>query len=56
MRLTEVLQEVRIMRFKEAYGGWQKSNLTRIEAAKLLSVCERSCHKILASQKGVFEL
>ncbi len=47
MRQTEVLQEVRIMRFKEAYGGWQKSNLTQIEAARLLGVCERTFRRYI---------
>ena len=42
MRRTQVLQEVRIMRFEEAYGGWQEGRLTQEEAARLLGVCERT--------------
>jgi len=42
MRRTQVLQEVRIMRFEEAYGGWQGGRLTQEEAARLLGVCERT--------------
>ena len=42
MRRTQVLQEVRIMRFGEAYGGWQEGRLTQEEAARLLGVCERT--------------
>lgn len=42
MRRTQVLQEVRIMRFEEAYGGWQEGRLTQEEAARVLGVCERT--------------
>lgn len=42
MRRTEVLQEVRTMRFEEAYGGWHGGRLTQAEAARLLGVCERT--------------
>ena len=44
---TEVLQEIRIMRFRETYGGWQKSNLTQVEAANLLGVCERTFRRYI---------
>jgi transposase len=47
MRQTEVLQETRMMRFREAYGGWQKSNLTQVEAAKLSGVCERTFRRYI---------
>ena len=33
MRRTELLQELRKMRFEEAYGGWQHGRLTQLEAA-----------------------
>ena len=36
MRRTELLQEVRKMRFEEACGGWQERRLTQEEAARLL--------------------
>jgi transposase len=42
MRRTEVLQEVRTMRFQEAYGGWREKRLTQMEAARLLGVHERT--------------
>lgn len=42
MRRTELLQEIRKMRFEEAYEGWQERRLTQEEAARLLGVCERS--------------
>ncbi len=39
MRRTQVLQEVRILRFEETYGGWQEGRLTRV---RRLGVCERT--------------
>lgn len=42
MRRTELLQEIRKMRFEEAYGSWQKRRLSQEEAAQLLGVCERT--------------
>lgn len=42
MNRTELLQELRKMRFEEAYGGWQEKRLTQAEAALLLGVCERT--------------
>ena len=42
MKRTELLQEIRKMRFEEAYGSWQKGKLSQEEAALLLGVCERT--------------
>ena len=42
MRRTQLLQEVRKMRFEEAYEGWQSGRLTQEEAARLLGVCDRT--------------
>jgi transposase len=42
MRRTEWLQETRLMRFEEAYGGWHTRRLTQEEAARLLGVCART--------------
>lgn len=42
MNRTEVLQEIRKMRFEEAYGGWQSGHLNQEEAARILGVCERT--------------
>lgn len=47
MRRTEVLQEIRKMRFNEAYAGWQASRLTQEEAARLLGVCERTFRRYI---------
>ena len=42
MRRTELLQEVRKMRFEEVYGGWQQGRLTQEEAAQVLGVSDRT--------------
>jgi hypothetical protein len=36
------------MRFKEAYEGWHAGELTQVEAARLLGMCERSFRRYLA--------
>ncbi len=40
MTETQLRQEVRWMRFEEAYGGWRERRLTQEEEARLLGVCE----------------
>ena len=47
MTRTRVLQEIRRMRFEEAYGGWQERRLTQEEAARLLGVCERTFRRYI---------
>ncbi len=47
MRRTELMQEVRKMRFEEAYDGWQRGRLTQEEAALLLGVCDRTFRRYL---------
>src|SRR5437667_9006487 len=47
MRRTELLQEIRKMRFEEAYERWNVGRLTQAEAARLLGVCERSFRRYL---------
>lgn len=42
MNRAHLLQEIRIMRFEEAYTGWLERRLTQEDAASLLGVCERS--------------
>ena len=42
MRRTEWLQETRMMRFEEAFGGWTEKRLTQEEAARMLGVCART--------------
>ena len=48
MGRTELLQEIRKMRFEEAYGGWETGRLTQAEAASLLGVCERTFRRYLS--------
>lgn len=47
MRRTELLQEVRRMRFEEVYGGWQERRLTQEEAARVLGVCQRTFRRLV---------
>ena len=47
MRRTELLQELRKMRFEEAYESWNRGRLTQEEAASLLGVSERTFRRYL---------
>ena len=47
MNRTELLQKIRKMRFEEAWIGWETGRLTRMEAASLLGVCERTFRRYL---------
>jgi transposase len=47
MRRTEILQEVRKMRFEEIYGTWTERNLTQEEAARVLGVCSRTFRRYI---------
>ena len=47
MRRTELLQEIRKMRFEEAWLGWDSGRLTQAEGASLLGVCERTFRRYL---------
>lgn len=42
MKPAELRQEIRKMRFEEAYYGWTEKRLTQGEAARLLGVCDRT--------------
>lgn len=42
MRRTEMLQEIRRMRFEEVYFGWSERRLNQEEAARVLGVCDRT--------------
>ena len=48
MTRTRWLQETRMIRFEEAYEGWQHHQLSQQEAARLLGVCERSFRRYVA--------
>jgi len=47
MRRTEVLQEVRIMRFERVYTGWKDRALTQEEAARILGVSDRTFRRYI---------
>lgn len=47
MRRTELLQEIRQMRFTEAFDGWQERRLSQAEAARLLGVHERTFRRYI---------
>jgi len=47
MRKTKVLQEIRTMRFDEAYHGWQRGHLTQAEAGLLLGMSERNFRRYI---------
>lgn len=47
MRRTELLQEIRKMRFEEAYGVWTESRLTQEEAARMLGICARTFRRYI---------
>ena len=42
MRRTEVLQGVRMMKFRDVFGRFEESSLSKLEAAELLGVNERT--------------
>ena len=42
MRRTELLQEIRKMRFEGVYNEWRQSKLTQEQAATILGVCART--------------
>ena len=47
MKPTELRQEIRKMRFDEAYEGWSEGRLTQCEAARLLGVCDRTFRRYI---------
>ena len=47
MRRTELLQEIRIMRFEETYNYWTEKRLNQQEAAQILGVCTRTFRRYI---------
>jgi transposase len=47
MRRAEILQEIRKMRFEEAYGVWTEGRLNQEEAAQILGVCDRTFRRYI---------
>ncbi len=58
MRRTELLQEIRKMRFEEMYAGWNERRLTQEEAARILGVSDRTFRRYIDryEQKGLVGL
>ena len=55
MRRTELLQEIRKMRFEEVYFGWTESQLNQEEAARILGVSDRTFRRYIDryEEKGI---
>lgn len=51
MKRTRLLQELLMVRFEEAYNGWQENRFTQEEAARLLGVSERTFRRYLVEFK-----
>lgn len=47
MKRTELLQEIRKMRFEETYGFWTERRLTQQEAARILGVSTRTFRRYI---------
>jgi transposase len=47
MKRTKLQEEIRMIRFEEAYQGWVQNRFTQQEAARLLGVCERSFRRYI---------
>ena len=47
MRPTELLQEIRIMRFEETFRYWTERQLNQQEAARILGVCTRTFRRYI---------
>ena len=47
MKQAKLRQEIRKMRFEEAYYGWTQKRLTQGEAARLLGVCDRTFRRYI---------
>jgi len=47
MKRTELLQEIRTMRFEEAFSVWTEGRITQEEAARMLGVCDRTFRRYI---------
>ena len=48
MNRTELREEIKKMRFEEAYGSWRSRELTQEQAARLLGVSERTFRRYIS--------
>ena len=51
MKRTKLLQGILMLRFEEAYEGWQEKRLTQEDAARLLGVSDRTFRRYLVDFK-----
>jgi predicted DNA-binding transcriptional regulator YafY len=47
MRPTELLQEIRKIRFEESFSIWTEGRITQEEAARMLGVCSRTLRRYI---------
>ena len=47
MKRTELLQEIRKVRFEEIYGDWSNKRISQEEAGRLLGVCDRTFRRYI---------
>ena len=52
MRRTEMLQEIREMRFSEIYSSWEARRLTQEQAAEILGICDRTFQRYVVRYEG----
>ena len=52
MNRTELMRELRKMRFEEAYKGWTEKPLSQREAAEILGVCDRTFRRYVQRFEG----
>jgi transposase len=51
MKRTKLLRELLMIRFEEAYQGWQEKRLTQEDAARLLGVSDRTFRRYMVDYK-----
>ena len=54
MRRTELLQEIRKMRFEEAYEGWNAGRLMQAEAVGILGMSKRNFRRYLVRFESTY--
>lgn len=52
MKPTELLQEIRKMRFEESFSLWTEGRITQEEAARMLGVCSRTFRRYIDRYTG----
>ena len=52
MNRTELMRELRKMRFEGAYKGWTEKRLSQREAVEILGVCDRTFRRYVQRFEG----